>query len=168
MGSATLNSEMADFLEEFLTSGTLNRFSVFVCRQDGVILFKKDGIGLKVNHSSVGALLGGVWQAASTLASFLPNKANREPFRLSFDTSSTGVYILPFEMGKTDYYMGLLYFDEVNPGFIKNRLRDLLMRLEDYLTSAKKMDSDPENEESLLFENITDDEIEKLFSNSGI
>lgn len=157
---------MIDYLDEYLSGGALDRFSVFVCRQDGVVLYKKDGIGLSVSHSSVGALLGGVWQAASTLASFLPESKKREIFRLSFDTSSTGVYILPFQMKSNDYYLGLLYNDELNPGFIKNRLRDLMMRLEEYLAEFAEEARKEENE--LLFENITDDEIEAIFSHTGI
>jgi len=164
MNQATLNSEMIDYLNEYLSDGALDRFSVFVCRQDGVILYKKDGIGLSVSHASVGALLGGVWQAASTLASFLPENEKREIFRLSFDTSSTGVYILPFQMKKEDFYLGLLYNDEMNPGFIKNRLRDLMMRLEDHLSEISE---ETKEQKELLFENITDDEIEAIFASTG-
>ncbi|TNF28923.1 MAG: hypothetical protein EP319_08105 [Deltaproteobacteria bacterium] len=166
MGQRSLNSEMIDYLDEYLSGGALDRFSVFVCRQDGVVLYKKDGIGLSVSHSSVGALLGGVWQAASTLASFLPESEKKEIFRLSFDTSSTGVYILPFQMKNNDYYLGLLYNDELNPGFIKNRLRDLMMRLEEYLAEFAEEARKEEND--LLFENITDDEIEAIFAHTGI
>ena len=166
MGQRSLNSEMIDYLDEYLSGGALDRFSVFVCRQDGVVLYKKDGIGLSVSHSSVGALLGGVWQAASTLASFLPESEKKEIFRLSFDTSSTGVYILPFQMKNNDYYLGLLYNDELNPGFIKNRLRDLMMRLEEYLAEFAEEARKEEND--ILFENITDDEIEAIFSHTGI
>lgn len=165
MNQANLNSEMNDYLDEYLSGGALDRFSVFVCRQDGVILYKRDGIGLSVSHASVGALLGGVWQAASTLASFLPENEKKEIFRLSFDTSSTGVYILPFQMKKDDYYLGLLYNDEMNPGFIKNRLRDLMMRLEEHLSEISEETKDPKD---LLFENITDDEIEAMFASTGI
>jgi hypothetical protein len=166
MGQRSLNSEMIDYLDEYLSGGALDRFSVFVCRQDGVVLYKKDGIGLSVSHSSVGALLGGVWQAASTLASFLPESEKKEIFRLSFDTSSTGVYILPFQMKNNDYYLGLLYNDELNPGFIKNRLRDLMMRLEEYLAEFAEEARKEEND--ILFENITDDEIEAIFAHTGI
>ena len=166
MGQRSLNSEMIDYLDEYLSGGALDRFSVFVCRQDGVVLYKKDGIVLSVSHSSVGALLGGVWQAASTLASFLPESEKKEIFRLSFDTSSTGVYILPFQMKNNDYYLGLLYNDELNPGFIKNRLRDLMMRLEEYLAEFAEEARKEEND--ILFENITDDEIEAIFAHTGI
>ncbi|MCO4792920.1 MAG: hypothetical protein KC493_04365 [Bacteriovoracaceae bacterium] len=167
MSLNNLNNELINFLNEYLSTSALDRFSVFACRQDGVILYKRDGIGLSVDHSSVGALLGGVWQAANTLASFLPEQEKKEIFRLSFDTSSSGIYILPFELNNTDYYIGLLYSDEVNPGFIKNRLRDLMMRLEEYL--GLTISFEPEKEENeRLFENITDDEIETMFSQTGI
>jgi hypothetical protein len=165
MTQRNLNSEMVAFLDEFLTGGALERYSIFACRQDGVIIYKKDGIGLSVSHSSIGALLGGVWQAASTLASFLPQKNTKEIFRLSFDTSATGIYIVPFQMKGDDYYLGLLYSDELNPGFIKNRLRDLMMRLEEHLSlfeEEKKKQVDQN-----LFENITDDEIEAMFAHTG-
>lgn len=154
-----------EYLNEYLEAGALKNFSVFVCRQDGHLLYNRDYMNMGVESSSIGALLGGVWQAATTLASFIPREDNDGIYRLSFDTSDQGIYILPFDHEGESYSLGLLYKNEINPGFLKSRLRDLLMKMNlelDSLDFEKVTTRD-----GFLFDNITDEEMDKVFNING-
>ncbi len=153
------------YLDEYLSSGALKNFSVFVCREDGHLLYNRDYMNMGISYSSVGALLGGVWQAATTLASFIPNSETDGIYRLSFDTSSEGIYILPFELVGEHYSLGLLYRDEMNPGFIKSRLRDLLMKMTIEIEKTKF--KTVSLREGYLFDNITDEEMDNVFRVNG-
>jgi hypothetical protein len=145
----------------------IERYSFFLIRQDGVVLYHNNDLGNSLSKSSIGALLGGVWQASKALSEFIPKNDNQDMFRLSFDTSSQGIYILPIQVFDEELFLGLIYFDEVNPGFIKNKIRDMATSLSEYLHFelenhlSKKTKSN--NKEDYLFDNITDAEMDKLF-----
>ena len=93
----------------------IERYSFFLIRQDGVVLYHNNDLGNSLSKSSIGALLGGVWQASKALSEFIPKNDNQDMFRLSFDTSSQGIYILPIKVYDEELFLGLIYFDEVNP-----------------------------------------------------
>ena len=108
---------------------------IFILKNDGQIIHRYPDFK---DDSSVGALMGGVWQAAMTLTQFMDKDIEKHDFRLGFDTASTGVYILPFTGNKYDFYIGLLYKDKVNPAQLKNNLRGLRDDLEKYLVENFK------------------------------
>lgn len=145
----------------------IERYSFFLIRQDGVVLYHNNDLGNSLSKSSIGALLGGVWQASRALSEFIPKNDNQDMFRLSFDTSSQGIYILPIKVFDEELFLGLIYFDEVNPGFIKNKIRDMAnslseylhFELENHLSKKTKLNK----KEDFLFEDITDAEMDKLF-----
>ncbi len=161
------NAEIPKYIEEFFLSfdvdQRLNRFSFFLIRQDGVILYqnKKDK---KINTHSIGALLGGVWQASHALSEFVPTKSREVDYRLSFDTSSEGIYIVPVDVESEKFYLGLIYFNEVNPGFLKSKIRDIATSLTEYLLMQKTVKKEILKVEKPLFENITDAEMDRIFS----
>ena len=143
---------------------------IFVCRTDGVLLYAKDVSGTKSkgqDNAAVGALIGGLWQAAQALMTFIPGKNSSEEFRLSFDTSSQGVYVLPFKTENKEYYLGILYFDEVNPGAMKARLRNIKFNLQQYLKDSKSNTKHSDNKGEYLFKDLSDSEIDRLFSFTG-
>ncbi|MDO9182049.1 MAG: hypothetical protein Q7U04_06555 [Bacteriovorax sp.] len=147
----------------------LNRYSFFLIRYDGVVLYHNNNLANNISKSSIGALLGGVWQAARALADFIPKDSPCEGYRLSFDTSSQGVYVVPITVGKEELYLGLIYHDEVNPGFIKNKIREVAAGFGEYLerelqTSFGKKPSDRDENNNFLFSDITDSEMDRLFA----
>ena len=167
------NNNIPKYVETFFKSceidEKINRYSFFLIRHDGVVLYHNNNLGNSLSQSSIGALLGGVWQAARALANFIPKEESKEGYRLSFDTSAQGVYIVPIAVGSEELYLGLIYHDEVNPGFIKNKIRELATGFSEYLeeelkdTIAKKqMKSNEKNE--FLFGDITDSEMDHLFA----
>lgn len=152
--------------EEFFTEVAdvthLKNSSLFLCRSDGVPLYVKNELSSDFDSSTVGALLGGVWQAARAMASFIPSSDEEDVFRLSFDTSNKGIYIVPITLGTDEVYLGMIYFNEVNPGMIKSKLREMSWRFSEFwgmseISTFDKVDSS-------LFNNITDDEMDNLFS----
>jgi len=161
-------AEIPKLIEQFFLSfdvdQRLNRFSFFLIRQDGVILYqnRKDQ---KINSHSIGALLGGVWQASSALSEFIPTQRKEIDYRLSFDTSSEGIYIVPVDIEVDKFYLGLIYYNEVNPGLVKTKIRDIANSLTEYLKMEKGTNLEVKTLNSnALFENITDAEMDRLFS----
>lgn len=165
-------AEIPKIIEQFFISleidQRLNRFSFFLIRQDGVILYQNKK-NLKINAHSVGALLGGVWQASSALTEFIPGKKRELEFRLSFDTSSEGIYIVPIDFEAEKFYLGLIYHNEVNPGLLKSKMRDIATSLSQFLNMEKlneKLDKSVGSNkvEEKLFNDITDAEMDHIFS----
>jgi hypothetical protein len=147
----------------------LNRYSFFLIRYDGVVLYHNNNLANSLSKSSIGALLGGVWQAARALADFIPKKESGEGYRLSFDTSSQGVYIVPISVGSEELYMGLIYHDEINPGFIKNKIREMATSFNQYLKeelkeSFKETKNKSTAKNDFLFGDLTDSEMDELFA----
>jgi hypothetical protein len=152
--------------EEFFTEVAdvthLRNSSLFLCRSDGVPLYVKNELSSEFDSSSVGALLGGVWQAARAMASFIPSSNDEDVFRLSFDTSDKGIYIVPIKLGNEEVYLGMIYFGEVNPGMIKSKLREMSWRFSEFWSMTEFSSFD--KVDNSLFNNITDDEMDNLFS----
>lgn len=151
------------------------KHSLFLCRNDGVLLYSRTDIDSPDSEMSIGALLGGLWQAAEALSLFIPGKHSCHDFRLSFDTSNKGIYVVPLEyMGKS-YYLGIIYLNEVNPGLLKSKVRALAKKLEiNLVNNAKKSEkelsdgaTDCTSKNDFLFEDISDDEVDELFSFAG-
>ena len=153
------------YFEEFCQISSLKNSSLFLVRQDGVMVYHQNGLGDKVDSRSIGALLGGVWQAAQALSSFIPNRQSLEAFKLSFDTSSQGLYVQPIEVYRDQYYLGLLYSEELNPAMIKSKLRILALNFVKVLEENIELASEEELkiDDDYLFKNITDEEMDKLF-----
>jgi hypothetical protein len=168
-----VQSLIPKYVEGFFKScevdNKINRYSFFLIRQDGVVLYHNNDLGNSLSKSSIGALLGGVWQASKALSEFIPKNENDEIFRLSFDTSSQGIYIIPIKVYDEELFLGLIYFDEVNPGLVKNKIRDMANSLSEYLhfelkSQLNKKSSSKKPESDFLFQDITDAEMDKLFS----
>lgn len=163
----------------FFSGTELDSATTVVLRMDGVVLYSN-----VANATHIGALVAGSWQALKQLSSVvLPD--NGCEFRLGFDTTSSGVYVLPFKIGQEEYYFAVLYKDVVNPAQLKNRARILVKSLCKFLLESecdleeidhcevkeKKVDSLAQKVEderkSYLFNEITDDEMNQLFSTVG-
>lgn len=138
-------------------------------------LVRDDGIVIYTNNdddflsSSIGALSSGLWQAATSLIDYV-NASGDEEFRLTFDTSSSGIYILPLKLNNSRCYLVSVYQGALNPAKLKQQLKNLVFLLEMYIRDetysvSKKSNSDKETltREGYLFQDISDEEIDKLF-----
>lgn len=165
------NTNIPHYVETFFKSceidEKINRYSFFLIRYDGVVLYHNNNLANSLSKSSIGALLGGVWQAAKALADFIPKEESKEGYRLSFDTTSQGVYIVPITVGLEELYLGLIYHDEVNPGFIKNKMREMATSFGEYLEQELKGSlgkKQTQTEGKFLFGDITDSEMDQMFA----
>lgn len=136
--------------------------SFFVFREDGIPMFIRNDLA-NLDNNAIGALMGGSWQAANALASFIPrDKDGSRIFRFSFDTSDRGVYILPFNIDDAKFIFGGIFFEEVNPALMKSRMRQVLEKLNTYIKGVRP--SMKKKNEDFLFNDITDQEMDQLFS----
>ncbi len=142
--------------------GRASGHSIFVCRNDGILLYSNEKKISQNDQKSMGALVSGVWQAAEALSTFLPNYKNEDVYRLGFDTSSQGIYVLPLNIKQSTYYLGVIFYDEVNPGMIKSQIRNFGQKFINYIEN--KTYHNNEVKEDFLFKDITDHEIDQLFS----
>jgi predicted regulator of Ras-like GTPase activity (Roadblock/LC7/MglB family) len=142
--------------------------SYFILREDGVLIHHHGSSNLSFDPNSISALMAGAWQAASTLADQLEaEKKNSEEFRMSFDNSSCGVYILPVTIDEREYFLGTIYNNTVNPGALKSKLRTLAKKVADgsvVSTKGHRDTTDNTAKGEYLFKNISDDEISAIFS----
>lgn len=166
------NNNIPKFVETFFQSceidEKINRYSFFLIRYDGVVLYHNNNLADSLSKSSIGALLGGVWQAARALADFIPKEQSKEGYRLSFDTACQGVYIVPITVYEEELFLGLIYHEEVNPGFIKNKIREMAASfaqfLEQELKEASVQGKIRGTNNKFLFGDITDSEMDRLFA----
>mgnify|MGYP000215068281 CR=1 FL=1 len=75
---------------------------LFFVRNDGISIYDSSQ---DASTQAVGALSGGLWQAAESLMKMIDAKTGPMEFRLGFDTSSQGVLIVPVNHQGTVYFL---------------------------------------------------------------
>ena len=134
--------------------------NTLLVRSDGIVVFSSDDI--KNEAASIGALIGGVWQGASALHSFVSDNSKLEEYRLAFDMSDGGIYIMPILINDKEYYLGTLYRKTFNPALLKRNFRVLKQQLKEYIQS--NFSGFTSNREEYLFTDISDEEMDRLFA----
>jgi hypothetical protein len=138
---------------------------LFVSREDGITVY--DSVQ-DLTTTSVSALVSGVWQASEALMGLAHPQKDIMEFRLAFDTSSQGIYLFPFKLQGKKFFLGAIYRDCINPGQLK---RQIAMIKEEMERLFSDMPSEVKNfplREGYLFKDISDDEMDRLFSAGGI
>lgn len=151
-----LNKQIKIFLEGKHADIGLGENKVYFARPDGVLLYDS---GNSTEAATIGALVSGAWQASRALAG-----KSKEYFRFSFDTSDSGVYILPVEITSKEFFVACIYENVTNTGQLKMKLRKLKTQIEEQFKNADYNDN---SSADFLFRNITDDEIDNLFAIAG-
>ncbi|OIQ18442.1 MAG: hypothetical protein BM556_09300 [Bacteriovorax sp. MedPE-SWde] len=151
------------FFKEYAGLEGIDNAAIIISRRDGVPLYSYKEFDSNWNDSTVGALVGGIWQAAETLTQFIPNDENEE-FRFSYETSSRGIFIVELCGDFEPLYLSFIYFDMLNPAKMKARVRSLESKLTSYI-EEKLENNFQSNDEIFLFNEISDDEMDDLFSN---
>ncbi len=134
---------------------------LFVSRADGIAVY--DSVQDKTT-SSVSALVSGVWQASEALMGLVSKTEDIFEYRLGFDTSSQGIYLFAFQIEGKDYCCGAIYKDCVNPGLLKRQVMMLRSELEEMKISE---DETTAKRSEFLFKDITDEEMDGLFTIGG-
>lgn len=155
------------FRQFFYQDQTLIDFHFFIARNDGILLYQNSARELA---APAGALTCGLWQAAESLSKIFSLNSQDE-FRLSFDSSEQGLYVLKFNFNHQDFYFGLLFQEEANPGMLKAKTRQMLVSLEKFLNKQNVASINNkllDVRKSYLFSEITDREMDALFSTTGV
>ena len=141
---------------------------LFVTREDGITIY--DSVQNQTT-TSVSALVSGVWQASEALMGLAHPNQDVMDFRLGFDTSSQGIYLMPFSLNGKRYFLGAIYHECVNPGQLKRQVVMIKEEMDRLFASepvAQKTKIKTMSREGFLFQEITDEEIDRLFSAGGI
>lgn len=139
---------------------------LFVCREDGISVFDFESDSTR---AQVSALVAGMWQASEALVNLIDKSQDSYDFRLGFDTSSSGVFLLPFSHNQKKYFLGALYTESLNPGVLKHQVTQVREELVSLLekTEPKKDEILETERNGYLFKDITDEEIDRLFGLHG-
>jgi hypothetical protein len=133
-------------------------------RHDGGVIFDSHDLQ---DSETLGVLIAGTWQASNELKNRLKLNETDENFRLSFDTSSDGIHVVKVSQKKKEFYLVCIYKNCVTSGLLKRKLNVIKNKLEDELFLDTSFEGEV-FETNFLFQKITDEEINKLFSNVGI
>lgn len=139
---------------------------LFVTREDGITIY--DSVQDNTTNS-VAALVSGVWQASEALMNMVTKQDQEMEFRLGFDTSSQGIYLFPFALSGKRYFLGAIYNDCLNPGQLKRQIAMIKEEMH-ILFEAEPLPkkSIVTTRQGYLFQDISDEEIDRLFSLGGI
>ena len=159
----TVSQRTSDFFSK--TNLKSSNVGVVVTREDGIAIYSS----LSKDKSSYSALMAGIWQASRETMGLISENLNEHEFRLSFDTSSSGLLVLPLEVEKKLFLLGAVYTDQTNPAQVKVKLRVLRDKLSQYLRENKDEEKINKIGEKakFLFKDISDDEMDNLFSFVG-
>lgn len=138
---------------------------MFITREDGITIY--DTVQDKTT-SSVSALVSGVWQASEALMGMVHPEQNVFEFRFAFDTSSRGVFLFPITVQGKKYFLGTIYNNYVNPGQLKHQVSLIKEELERLLPEAAPVKAVSATRTGYLFQDISDEEMDRLFSPGGI
>ncbi|MBA2404417.1 MAG: hypothetical protein H0V66_06575 [Bdellovibrionales bacterium] len=164
MKKAVTVTEKVKFILEPKLNGVNAR--LFVTREDGITIY--DSVQNNTT-TSVAALVSGVWQASEALMSMVNSQNDAMEFRLGFDTSSQGIYLFPFTLSGKRYFLGAIYSDCLNPGQLKRQIALIKEEMERFFVNEplpKKTIITAR--QGYLFQDISDAEIDRLFSLGGL
>jgi len=165
MTSTNLVDTISYYLKADIQEAGLDKHLTIVCRQDGMPVFAFSTASESTDHLALGALTAGMWQAALAISNYLSKDEAEMDYRLSFDSTSSGIYVVPVCVGEEKMYLGLFYKDVLNLGQLKMKLRQLAIKVADYWNKYHK--ENIKKEDGTLFTNITDEEIDNIFAFSG-
>ena len=139
---------------------------LFVTREDGITIY--DSVQNNTT-TSVAALVSGVWQASEALMGLVYKQDDVMEFRLGFDTSSQGLFLFPFSLSGKRYFLGAIYAECLNPGQLKRQVAMIKEEMERIFINVpapkKKLVS---SRQDFLFQDISDADIDRLFSLGGL
>jgi len=141
---------------------------LFATREDGITIY--DSVQNQTT-ASVSALVSGVWQASEALMILAQPTDDVMEFRLAFDTSSQGMFLFPFTYQDKRYFLGAIYQDCLNPGQLKRQVALIKEELDRFFLEepqTTKTKSISNERQGFLFKDISDAEIDRLFSLGGL
>jgi hypothetical protein len=173
------------FFSQKIEVDLLNFAKCLILRRDGIIIFSSDKS--KNDWQSFAGVVGGVWQGLSVLAPLINWQGNLEQVVLDLDLNnsrSNGILLAPINIKGQELVSVFLYSEIINKGKIIYRIKKCVHQLTNYLNqnlnlnlslnqnqnqNQNKSEKDSfrktsSNKVPPLFINITDNEIDQLFS----
>jgi hypothetical protein len=162
----SISKKIEEHFSKFNGKEVLEKTTILALSRDGQVFGQLGKIKSEKDIQSLGALLVGMWQASEAVGDFLSGSAEKD-LTLSFQSSNKGFFLLrPTEKNK-EVFWGVLFESEVNPGKIKlyaKKMRSFYDEIK--IIESKDMNNTQDGE--FLFQNITEDEVDKLFSFAGL
>lgn len=159
----SLEAKVTNHFNGFKEKEILLDTTVLAISNDGQVLCQMGQKKSSKDAQSLGALLVGVWQA-SEAASELLSKDNAE-MGLSFQNSNNGFFLLGPTEKNPKVFWAVLLENQVNPGKIKV----VMKKLRNHFDDLKILEGiEASKNDSFLFKNITEEEVDDLFSFAGI
>lgn len=162
--SDSLEKQMLDLYKHCPHQDSFLQSSLVVMTEEGQVVVE---LGLPLGRDKVhqtGVLLAGAWQASLALSE---ENQNNEEKVLSLGSSDSGFLVLPFSYHHK-LILGVVYQNDLNPGKLKMKSKLLRDFLSENLSQQVVDNNQQEKDENYLFKNITDDELDELFSFAGI
>ena len=139
-------------------------FTILAISAEGQVLAQMGEEKERKDLQSLGALLAGVWQASEALKDFMSTEEDKDELRLNFQNAHSGYLLLPPTPKNPKITFAFLFEKQTNPGKIKY----LAGKIRSHFDEIEILRKDMGSEEEYLFKNITEDEVDKLFSFAGI
>jgi len=154
-----LIGQAKEMIEDAFKSELRANIGAYLFRNDGIVLMSVGKNTSKGTGQTIGSLIGGAFQASLSVMGQLNSDSEKVTNILSFGTSSSGIYVVPLMNQQT--YLGITYQEVKNPGKVKNKFKNIARKLSENGTFNESLGSEK------LFADITDDEIDNLFSFPG-
>lgn len=154
-----LQDAIKDKLALLPPTSRISKHHLLIANRDGICLYSNREVESKI---SMGALLGGVWQASVALIDINSMKPHKE-LKLGFDDGENGFCIVAIELAGRPCYACLVFENEIAPGAVRGQLRRWCDQLAESLVDWKA----PSHRSGYLFKDVTDEEIDRLFGFGG-
>lgn len=156
------DKRLNDHFRSFEKNEIFDEVSVFLVTKDGQVL-NQLGKRKEKDPSSLGALFVGILQASEAVSETLSGDKGEE-MDLSYSSSRSGFFILKPTKENPEVFWAFMYRNTINPGKVKVYAK----KLRDHFDRIKILEKQLNKNGKKLFEDITDDEMDKLFSFAGI
>ncbi len=160
----TVENTLLDHFQKLDLEIPAQGFTILAISAEGQVLAQMGEERESKELQSLGALLAGVWQASEALKDFLTTKEDQDELRLNFQNAHSGYLLLPPSEKNPKITFAFLFEKQTNPGKIKF----LAGKIRTHFDEIEILQKDTGKAEEYLFKNITEDEVDKLFSFAGI
>lgn len=157
-----INQNLGNHFQSFGSKSVFEKVTIFLITKDGQVL-EKLGNPWEGDTRSLGALFVGILEASEAVKESVSGSAQGE-MDLSYSSSSTGFFMLKPTEKNPKVFWAFLYREAVNPGKIKVYGK----KLRDHFNQIEILEHRSSHSNEKLFNNITDEEMDNLFSFAGI
>lgn len=161
-----LNERLKYHFLSFPEKDLFKDVSIMVLTKNGQVLSLLGKEMKREEAQSLGALMVGMWQASEAVAEMIGTGENNDT-GLSYQNSESGFFLLQPTEINPEVFWSFIFEKQLNPGKIKNYSKHLRRHF-DEMKILEESSRGSQTEEGFLFENVTAEEVDNLFSFAGI